>query len=198
MSGATGRTGAPLTAGSYHGASHPGGPMRNSRRDDRHGGPIPPVLVVGAGVIGMTTALRLAEAGRGVRVLARERTPRTTSDVAGGVWFPFLGGGPERALAWGRRSLEVFHDVAKDPKAGVVWQEGIELFTAPVPEDPWWKDALSVFRRPRPDEMRPGFVDGYVFRVPVVRMPVYMRWLEDRFLALGGAIEERTAEDLDA
>ena len=156
------------------------------------------MLVVGAGVIGMTTAVRLAERGRGVRVLARERTPRTTSDVAGAVWFPFLGGGPERALAWGRRSLEVFRDVAKDPAAGVVWQDGIELFTAPAAGDPWWKPAVGLLRRARSDEIPHGFLDGYVFRVPVVRMPVYMRWLEERFLALGGAIEERTVEDLDA
>jgi D-amino-acid oxidase len=168
-------------------------------QDSRHlRGDDLPVLVVGAGVIGMTTAVRLAEAGHCVRVLARERTPGTTSDVAGAVWFPFLGGEPERALAWGRRSLEVFRDLAEDPAAGVVWQEGVELFTDPVSDDPWWRPAVSVFRRARPADLPPGFEDGYVFRVPVVRMPVYMRWLEGRFLALGGAIEERTVEDLDA
>jgi len=156
------------------------------------------VLVVGAGVIGMTTAVRLAEAGHGVRVLARERTPKTTSDVAGAVWLPFLGGGPGRALGWCRRSLEVFADLAADPGAGVVWQEGVELFRAPAAEDPWWKPAVDVFRRALPGDLPAGFVDGFVFRVPVVRMPTYMRRLEERFLALGGSIEERTVEDLDA
>src|SRR5262245_14529821 len=156
------------------------------------------VLVVGAGVIGLTTAVRLAEAGRAVRILARERTPHTTSDVAGAVWFPFLGGDPERALVWGRRSLEVFQELARDPRNGVVWQEGVELFTVPTPADPWWRPALDTFRRARPEDLPPGFVDGYVFRVPVVRMPVYLRRLEERLLFLGARIEERTVEDLDA
>ncbi|HXD26929.1 MAG TPA: FAD-binding protein, partial [Propionibacteriaceae bacterium] len=40
------------------------------------------VLVVGAGVSGLTTAICLAEVGRGVRVWAAEPPQRTTSVVA--------------------------------------------------------------------------------------------------------------------
>ncbi|MFQ5459271.1 MAG: FAD-dependent oxidoreductase, partial [Anaerolineae bacterium] len=54
------------------------------------------VTVVGAGVIGLTTALRLAEAGYRVQVVAREISPNTTSDVAAGVWLPFHVGPPEK------------------------------------------------------------------------------------------------------
>ena len=46
------------------------------------------VLVVGAGVSGLTTAICLAEAGRGVRVWTAEPPQRTTSVVAGALWGP--------------------------------------------------------------------------------------------------------------
>src|SRR5262249_33220840 len=130
--------------------------------------------------------------------LARARTPGTTSDVAGAVWFPFLGGSPERAFAWGRRSLEVFRQLAADPEAGVVWREGVELFTDPQPEDPWWRPPVATLRRARPEDLPAGFVDGYVFRVPVVRMPMYLQRLEARLHSLGVPLEEHIVEDLDA
>jgi D-amino-acid oxidase len=47
------------------------------------------VLVVGGGVIGLTTALALLQSGfTNVRVVA-EMFEATTSHVAGGLWMPF-------------------------------------------------------------------------------------------------------------
>ena len=46
------------------------------------------VAVLGAGVMGLTAASLLSEAGVDVRIYAEKRTPHTTSDVAGGQWAP--------------------------------------------------------------------------------------------------------------
>ncbi len=48
------------------------------------------IAVIGAGVIGLTTAIRLRRAGFGVRIFAERFTPGTTSDVAGALWAPSL------------------------------------------------------------------------------------------------------------
>ena len=50
---------------------------------DRH-----PVAVLGAGVVGLSTARVLQERGFHVRIYAREFPPHTTSDVAGAEWSP--------------------------------------------------------------------------------------------------------------
>jgi glycine/D-amino acid oxidase-like deaminating enzyme len=55
----------------------------------RHAPP-EPVAVLGAGVSGLSCAHRLAGRGFRVRVLAREFTPETTSDKAGGQWAPSM------------------------------------------------------------------------------------------------------------
>ncbi|MBW3534017.1 MAG: FAD-binding oxidoreductase [Gemmatimonadetes bacterium] len=47
------------------------------------------VAVVGAGVMGLTTARLLQRAGRRVTIYARDLPPSTTSNVAGGQWTPF-------------------------------------------------------------------------------------------------------------
>jgi glycine/D-amino acid oxidase-like deaminating enzyme len=46
------------------------------------------VAVLGAGVVGLTTARVLQERGLRVRVYARDFPPHTTSDVAGAEWSP--------------------------------------------------------------------------------------------------------------
>src|SRR2546426_4009115 len=111
------------------------------------------VLVAGCGVIGLSTAVRLAEAGHRVRIVARERSPYTTSDVAAAVWYPFRGGTPDQALRWSRRSLEVFRDLLAASEAGITWIEGVELLARPAEAEPWWREAVEVFRRARASEL---------------------------------------------
>ena len=48
-----------------------------------------PVAVIGAGVMGLTTARLVQEAGFPVTLYAKALTPDTTSNIAGGQWSPF-------------------------------------------------------------------------------------------------------------
>ncbi len=47
-----------------------------------------PVAVIGAGVMGLTTARLAQEAGYDVTVYAKALPPETTSNIAGGQWYP--------------------------------------------------------------------------------------------------------------
>jgi glycine/D-amino acid oxidase-like deaminating enzyme len=48
------------------------------------------VGVLGCGAVGLATARLLQESGRAVTVYAKDLPPNTTSDIAGGQWFPFF------------------------------------------------------------------------------------------------------------
>src|SRR5437016_4389540 len=48
------------------------------------------VGVLGCGAVGLATARLLQESGRGVTIYAKDLPPNTTSNVAGGQWFPFF------------------------------------------------------------------------------------------------------------
>lgn len=142
------------------------------------------VVVVGAGVSGLTTAICLAESGLAVRVLAKERPDRTTSAVAGASWGPYLVSDP-RVLPWSKITLTELEAIAQaDPSAGVTLVDGMEASAIDV-EVPDWAVGVSGFRPCTPDELPPGFVTGWRYRIPLVDMPVYLKYLEGRLNAAG-------------
>jgi D-amino-acid oxidase len=56
-------------------------------------------IVVGAGVVGLTVAVRLREAGVEADVVARELPAETTSAVAAALWYPHRAAPLERVTA---------------------------------------------------------------------------------------------------
>ena len=152
-------------------------------------------LVIGCGVSGLSTAIRMQEAGWQVVVQTAEPPLNTTSNVAAAIWYPYRAYPQERVLAWGMHAYQVFVELAGDPKTGVYLRRGLELSREPL-GDPWWAEAVPGLRRCRTDELRPGYRDGYVFTVPVIEMPVYLRYLVERFQDAGGRIEHRTVRSL--
>jgi D-amino-acid oxidase len=144
------------------------------------------VIVVGAGVIGLTCAVRLLEAGRRVDVVARDLPLETTSSVAAGLWYPFRALPQDRVAGWAATSYAVFDALADtDPDSGVRMVGGTEVFRGPQ-ADPWWRAAVPALERTR--NLPHGFVDGWTFATPVAEMPVYLRWLAGRVEDLGGTI----------
>lgn len=149
---------------------------------------MPRVIVVGAGVIGLTCAVRLLEAGHRVDVLARELPLETTSATAAAIWSPYTRA-QEQVVRWSGRAYEVFADLAEEPASGVVMRLGTEVFDTPQPPELWWRDALPPgFAPDRETSLPPGWSSGWTMQVPVVEMPVHLRWLEQRVLELGGSL----------
>ena len=153
------------------------------------------VVVVGAGVIGLSAAIRLQEAGLSVRVVARDLPPDTTSGVAAAIWYPYRAYPERDVLRWGQNTFAVFEQMAATPATGVRMGVTTELFRDPAP-DPWWRAAVTDLRRCRPAELPEGYRDGLVFTTPVVEMPIYLAWLWRRFGSGGGVMEQRTVESL--
>ncbi len=150
--------------------------------------PPPEATVVGAGVIGLTTAIRLQEAGLTVRIVTRERPADTTSAVAAAVWYPYEVHPKERVVPWSQATREALTPLADDPTTGVSMTTFVKLFDTPV-DDPWWKPAAPSFRRATGDDLKPGYVDGYVIDVPLMEPDVYLPYLEQRFTDGDGTID---------
>lgn len=153
------------------------------------------VIVVGGGVVGLTTAVTLAESGLRVRIWAREPGERTTSAVAGGLWWPYRIEPEELVGGWTLDSLSVYEELAGRPDAtGVRMVEGVHGETSLDGLGPWASRVAGP--RVATAEEYPGV--GLWARLPLIDMPVHLRWLRARFLAAGGAVEERTVTDLAA
>jgi D-amino-acid oxidase len=152
------------------------------------------VVVIGAGVAGLTTAVVLVEAGARVHVIAEE-VPGATSLAAGAMWGPYLVEPKDKVDEWSRHSLEVFRELASDPATGVRLASGIEASRhADAPPD--WAITLPGFRPCEPSELPAGYVSGYRCTVPLIDMPVYLGYLQGRLTDAGASIEHRGLHSL--
>ncbi len=150
----------------------------------------PDVLVIGAGVSGLTTAICLAEAGLAVTVAAADPPARTTSAAAGAIWGPHLVGMDERVARWGSVTLARLVELAAEPAAGVHLASGMAV-SAAQPDDPFdWVPALDDARPCDPAELPSGYVTGWRLAAPIVSMPAYLGYLLARLDQAGGRLRE--------
>lgn len=156
------------------------------------------VIVVGGGVIGLTTAVLLAEAGAAVRVWTREAPADTTSAVAGGLWEPYRIGPADRAERWAVESFTVFADLAARPEeTGVRMADGLQAVREAEFPAPGWSAAVPGVRPATPAELPPGYRAGHRMRLPLVDMPAYLAHLTRRLTAAGGTVALRAVAGLE-
>lgn len=78
------------------------------------------VIVFGAGVIGLTTALVLHRRQYQVSIYAKQKSPHTVSDVAAAFWYPYAAQPLERVQGWAAHSFAEFARLAQEaPQSGV-------------------------------------------------------------------------------
>jgi D-amino-acid oxidase len=148
-------------------------------------------------VNGLSCGIALLEAGFEVEIRTRDRTPNTTSDIAAAIYYPYRAFPEDRVIGWGKAGFDRFRELAKDAESGVAMRECLELFAEPA-DEPWWKPMMPGFRRAKRSELPEKFVDSYAIRVPVIEMPIYLRYLEHCFAALGGRIVDATIARIEA
>jgi D-amino-acid oxidase len=151
--------------------------------------------VVGSGVLGLTTATTLAEAGLRVRILTADPPSGTTSAAAGAMWGPYLVEPLDKVLAWSRLTLDKLQSLALDRTTGVRIVAGVEASRRSA-DIPAWGHLLPGFRGCDRGELPAGFDQGFRFSVPLVDMPVYLGYLSERFRSYGGEVDMRKLSSL--
>ncbi|MDI1465186.1 FAD-dependent oxidoreductase [Catellatospora sp. KI3] len=152
------------------------------------------VIIVGAGVSGLTTGVCLAEAGLSVRVLTHQALSDRTSFAAGASWGPYMLA-DARAFEWSRVTREILEKLATAADGrGIRIVPGIDAAEAAGVEPPDWAAAMPGFRLCRPDELPDRFRSGWHYEVPLVDMPTYLAYLQDRLLAAGATLEQQRIE----
>jgi len=161
------------------------------------------VTVVGAGVIGLTTAVTLEEHGHRVRVVAAAKRADTTSAIAGAVWFPYRVGPPHKVCGWAQRTRCWLQQLARTtPEAGVDVLTAYEILGDDGTSRPWWAaaptmegdalatEALDVEWVPAPVD---GGPHGWKFTAPRAQPSLFLPYLESR---LQQPIDQRVVVDL--
>jgi len=146
------------------------------------------VLVIGSGVIGLTTGICLAEAGLSVTIRTAAEPGLTTSVAAGAVWGAVKVGPPDRVLGWAQAGLEALTKLAAEPGAGVRMASGREVSRHPL-EPYYWTRLITGLQVCQESDLPPGYTHGWRYTAPLVAMPVYLGYLQGRFARAGGVTE---------
>jgi len=150
------------------------------------------VLVLGAGVIGLSTAVCLAEAGLSVTVAAADPPERTTSVAAGAICGPHLVGMDERVERWAKVTLaslaQLSHpELGANELAGVVHTAaGIAASRESDAAPPEVAEPADDLAACAPGEVPPGYASAWRLTATTVAMPGYLDYLAGRFGRAGG------------
>ena len=150
------------------------------------------IAVLGAGVIGLTSAVRLLEQGHTVTLFARAVTPHTTSDVAAAYWAPHEYGN-DRRRRWAYASLQEFRRLAANSACGIAFTY---LYDLSDENDVEFLSSDHETMEEVPLGCFPAPWQGVRFTVPRIDVPIYMPWLFQRFQGLGGVLETVEIQNL--
>jgi D-amino-acid oxidase len=149
------------------------------------------ILVLGAGVSGLSTGILLLKAGYDVHIWAKDLPPNTTSNIAAAFWYPYLCNPRDKATKWSGFTMRYLKENAlNDPDSGCITRTVTEVFDKKV-DEPWWRDAVEAYKRPAQDELPEGYVDGYQTQAILMDTTKYMDWLLSQYEKLGGSLVQK-------
>ena len=154
------------------------------------------VTVIGGGVSGLTTALRLLEEEIEVTIVAPARGRATTSGIAAAFWYPYHAWPDAEVVRWSLASLRRFQALAADRRSGVVLREVLEVVDDGA-GDPGWREEIEGFRLCGAAELPSGETRGWRFRAPVIDTTIYLPFLIERIRERGGKFIEKSVSMLD-
>jgi D-amino-acid oxidase len=151
------------------------------------------VVIVGAGVSGLTCGVVFVERGYRTAIFAKATGQQTTSGAAAAVWFPYDAQPAEKVIPWALRTFDVLTDLARAPESGVSMIELRQFSRTGEIQIPDWAiplgaQRLSVATADRPQAGGYNFSSGFSLRVPLMDSTLYLNYLAKRFLKAGGAI----------
>lgn len=144
--------------------------------------------VLGSGVVGLTTAIRLAEVGASVRIYAKKFPPETTSNAACALFLPLWidPAGSEnvelsgKALEWSAFSWAKFKNLVETPSSGIRLMKNYEYCSDENERQgiiSFFKDHSRVYEE---EATRACFNNRHlaIFDTYVIETPLYLKLLK--------------------
>jgi D-amino-acid oxidase len=151
------------------------------------------ILVLGAGVSGLTTAVCVAEEGVRVRVRTALPPEQTTSRVAGAIWASSLAEPAADVRRWASESLREFRALAQASDTGVRIARGRLASRRSEPPSPARFPGVEIHAGDRPPQ---GFLAASLLELPLIDMPRYLGHLAERLADAGVGVEVRPVGSL--
>ncbi len=155
------------------------------------------IAVIGTGIIGLSSAIRLLEAGHEVTIISRDLPENTTSAVAAAYWHPSGMPPSERVVKWALNAAAVYKDWSQNNslESGIFYFPFIEYFDAPKPE-PWWKGGWENFAFISQEKLPKGIACAYSAQLAVIDVSVHYPFLSKLFFEKKGKFIQRNLSSI--
>ncbi|KAJ0402631.1 hypothetical protein ATCC90586_010870 [Pythium insidiosum] len=167
----------------------------------------PRVVVVGGGIIGLTSALALLQSGYSRVHLVAESFDELTSHVAGAIWMPFAlptHVDPHQTRQWCEESMAWLERLWQQhgEAVGIHYVDGVDVSAGGLPDvtHPYWAHIVKNYRllsREEAAAVCPGMTHGSAFTTVIYNPTTLMKWLHQEIRARGGTFEQRKLSSLD-
>jgi len=168
-----------------------------------------PVAVLGCGAVGLANARLLQEAGFDVTIYTKAMPPETTSNIAGGQWFPAFSSDPaKRTEAFDQQLLAAStyayrrYQLMVGSHYGVRWMRNYFFGQHEFNENGYagarspLRAMMPEYRKLTPDEHPfSGYEFVLRFDTMIIEPPVYLAAMLDEFRIAGGRIVVRELPD---
>lgn len=153
------------------------------------------VTVIGCGIIGLTTAIKLQVKGFKVTIISKERFEKTLSNKVGAIWFPFEIYPKEKANKWATLAYKEYqrdriegNGVSFIPFITAYTNESNTAWTQQLPK--------GAVRKALASELPKGIKTAYISTVPLAEPLLYLPYLFNRFIENKGLFIEQKISSL--
>ncbi|KAK6464842.1 hypothetical protein DFJ63DRAFT_93855 [Scheffersomyces coipomensis] len=162
------------------------------------------IVVLGAGVIGLTSALLLKKWDSNYDItvvgahLPGDIDIDYTSPFAGANWHSFADADDLRLQNFDKPGYYKLIELAEnEPKSGIWVKDNISYVTDiqfksqgsnPVSFLPWFKDFVHEFKILDKSELPDGIAFGYKFKGVIISVPIYLNYLLQENLSIGNKV----------
>ncbi len=137
------------------------------------------ITIVGSGVSGLTSALRLLDDGHEIRVVTAAPSDRSTSIYAAAIWWPVTTEPQEVIAPMALEGLRVFERLAEEGVPGIRIMQVSEFSSRRITPG-LWTEGITGLRFLGPDDVPDPYVSGVTMICPRIDPNLYLPWMERR------------------
>lgn len=157
------------------------------------------IAIIGAGIIGLSTAYQLLERECAITIYADAFAPDITSSKAAAFWFPYHIQNDERCIRWSQASYEKYISLSADPATGISRQRLLKMVKEEdTAADMSWIDFIpeNGCRPLDTAELKKGFRLGHEVQVPLIETQHFLPWLVAQLKDKGVRFVQKHITDL--
>ncbi|KAI9300428.1 hypothetical protein BJ944DRAFT_273065 [Cunninghamella echinulata] len=162
------------------------------------------IIVIGCGIVGLTTAILLVEKGYKVTIAAKwlpgDRHIEYTSPFAGAHWRAMASNDDFLLQSFETISYKKFLQLGRQlpNDTGVMVVPSYDYYnTLKDVENPWFKDIVEDFSFISPSEFPNQDIKvGHKYTTVLINSPYYLNWLLKQFTMKGGKIQRKELKDI--